>query len=322
MQKKLLLVFGILGFLVLAYVIADALLFDGIKPQLILENGIHAKFYAKEGIKSKTTIVLVGGGTWGDYWSQQFSKKSLVGFSLPYIDVEGMPKLPEELPLEYFERAFEWLIQRPEVNTEKIVVMGASRNAELALVLAATFPNYISGAIAYAPSAVSWSNTVLPYSSDTIKPSWTYNNEKIPYVPMEKIKGNKTDTIALLDYWKVGLRKSDLVEKALIKVERIKGNVLLFSGKEDRVWPSSQMADMIEKRAANLGFVYSLQNIQYDNAGHLISSNPAQEVNPRNGVLYIDGKAFSCPFGGSNAGDFKAKRDAKQKVHAFLENIE
>ncbi|MGB2128222.1 MAG: acyl-CoA thioester hydrolase/BAAT C-terminal domain-containing protein [Flavicella sp.] len=321
MKKKNLAFIGILLLLVVAYFIADKRLYDGIKPQMIRENGFRVNLYVKEGILDTTTIILVGGGAWGDYWAQEFSKKGKVGVSIPYVGETGMPKLVEAFPLDYFEKALQWLSKRQEVNAEKIVVMGASRNAELALLLASKFPNYISGVIAYSPSAVSWSNTVLPYSSDTVKPSWTFKNVAIPYVPMDKIKGSQTDSIVLLDYWNAGLRKTHFVEKAIIKVERIKGDVLLFSGKEDGVWPAAKMADMLEKRAVSYDFSYSLQNIQYDEAGHLISGNPNQQGNSRNGMLYIDRKSYSYVFGGTDVGDYKAKKDAEKKVYEFLENL-
>ena len=91
-----------------------------------------------------------------------------------------LTKLPEEINLEYFENAIKWLQKQPEVDPDKIIVMGASRNAELSLVIASIFPKLVGGVIAYAPSSVSWSNTVLPYNSNDLKPSWKYQGIDIP----------------------------------------------------------------------------------------------------------------------------------------------
>ncbi|WP_215731646.1 hypothetical protein [Bizionia saleffrena] len=49
--------------------------------------------------------------------------------------------------------------------------MGASRNVELALVIASTFPEIVSGVVAYSTRSISWSNTILPYNSNQLKPS-------------------------------------------------------------------------------------------------------------------------------------------------------
>tara|TARA_R110001592_G_scaffold84710_3_gene250332 strand:- start:74 stop:1045 length:972 start_codon:yes stop_codon:yes gene_type:complete len=307
--------------LVIGYFIADSILFSGVKARTINENGFQANYFVKTNTKRSTSIVLIGGGQWGDYWGQQFANRGYSGLSLPYTQREGLPKLPEEINLEYFEKALAWLKKQPEVDPNKIIVMGASRNAELALLLASVFPRSISGVVAYAPSAVSWSNTVLPYNSNELKSSWKYKGLDIPYVPMDKISGNQLNSNNMLEYWNKGLQKADFIGQAAIKVEKINGPILLFSGKDDQVWPSSIMADMIEKRLETNTFEHSFQNIKYENAGHLISSNPDDNTSYRTGTIKISGKDYEYEYGGNDEGNFKAKRDAKLKLMEFLEKI-
>ncbi len=312
---------SIIVFLIVGYFVTDSILFDGVKPRQINTNGIQANYFTKANVKNETTIILLGGGQWGDFWAQEFAKKGYVGLSLPYIGVEGLPKLPEAIDLGYFENAIKWLKEQPEVNPNKIVVMGASKNAELALVLASTLPEHISGVIAYAPSSVSWSNTVLPYNSDELKSSWVYKGEDIPYVPMEKFSGNDTNSIETLDYWNNGLAKIEAVEKASIKVEDINGPILLFSGKDDKVWPSTLMADKIEARLGENNFKHGFQSIKYDNSGHLISSHPDINSDYRKGTMRIKGKDYEFDYGGTKEGDAKAKAEAKIKLMAFIEAL-
>lgn len=320
-MKKYIISIGIIVLLVIGYAIADNILFNGIRPKLINEKGFQANYFAQENIKNKTTVILIGGGQWGDYWAQQFAHKEIVGLSISYVGREGLPKLPEEIELEYFEGAINWLREQPEVDPNKIVVMGASRNAELALIIAATFPESISGVIAYAPSAVSWSNTVLPYNSDELKPSWKYRGLDVPYIPMDKIKENDFNEKGMMEYWKKGLEKTDFVDKASIKVEKINGPILIFSGKEDKVWPSSLMADMIENRLGAFGFKHSFQNVKYELAGHSISSNPDDKSSYRIGRIKIDGKDYEYEFGGNDEGVYKAKQDARIKLMEFLKKV-
>lgn len=320
-NRKFILFIGITVLLVVGYLIADNILFNGIKSKPINENGFQANYYSNENTKSKTAVILIGGGQWGDYWAQEFANKEMVGLSLPYIGKEGLPKLPEEINMEYFENAINWLGKQKEVNKDKIIVMGASRNAELALVIASTFPKSISGVVAYAPSSVSWSNTVLPYNSNELKSSWKYKGIDIPYVPMEKISANESNKIKMVDYWKKGLAKTDYVLQAAIKVEKINGPILLFSGKDDKVWPSSMMSDMIEKRLKDNSFTHSFQNIKYDNAGHYISNNPDDNSSYRTGIININGKDYEYEFGGTDDGDFRAKQDAKTKLMEFTKKL-
>lgn len=320
-KRKYIIPIGIIALLTIGYFIADSILFDGVKPKLINQNGFQARYYVKNDLEDKKAIVLIGGGQWGDYWAQEFANNGMVGLSLPYIGKEGLPKLPEEIDLAYFENAITWLSKQKEVNKDKIVLIGASRNAELALLIASTFPEIVSGVVAYSPSSVSWSNTVLPYNSNELKPSWKYNGIDIPYVPMEKITANESDKIEMIEYWKKGLSKEELVNHATIKTEKINGPILLFSGIDDKVWPSSLMADMIQENLKENNFKYSIQNIKYENAGHLISRRPEENSSSRTAIININGKDYEYEFGGTNEGDFKAKKDAKVKLMEFIEKI-
>jgi uncharacterized protein len=293
----------IIALLIAGYFFIDSILFDGVKPKSINENGFKATFFSKDNIENQTAIVLMGGGDWGDYWGQEFAKANYVGLSLPYYRQEGLPELMEEIPLEYFEKAISWLKEQSVVNPDKIIVMGASRNAELALLIASNFPNIVHGAIAFNPSSVSWSNTVLPFNSDSVKPSWTFKKQPVPYIVMDKIIGTPTSTIETLTYWKNGLSDSVAVSNASIKVENINGPILLLSGADDEVWPSALMSDMIENRIKMNNFHFDFENIKYENAGHLISSNPNNPSSIRQGKMDIGGKSYYFNFGGTETGD-------------------
>lgn len=325
MNKKIKILIGsiaIIALLIVGYLYLDNILFDGVRPKFVNEHGFKATLFAKNDIQNQPTIVLLGGGHWGDYWGQEFAKVDYVGLSLPYYRQEGLPELMEEIPLEYFENALQWLKGQPEVNPNKIIVMGASRNAELALLIASYFPKSVHGVIAFNPSSVSWSNTVLPFNSDSVKPSWTLNTKPIPYIAMDKIKGTSTATIETLPYWKNGLSDSIAVNNASIKVENINGPILLLSGADDEVWPSSLMSDMIETRIKMNHFHFDFENIKYENAGHLISSNPNNPSTMRQGKMDIEGKSYDFNFGGTEIGDMAAQKDAAERVFKFLSKLE
>ncbi|SHJ80442.1 BAAT / Acyl-CoA thioester hydrolase C terminal [Arenibacter nanhaiticus] len=117
------------------------------------------------------------------------------------------------------------------------------------------------------------------------------------------------------------MEKIKLHTYGTIKVEKINGPVLLFSGKDDRVWPSSLMADMIEQRLKENNFKYSFQNIKYEEAGHLISSDPESNSNSRTGIINIDGKDYEYEYGGTNEGDYKAKQDSRSRLMYFIEKL-
>jgi dienelactone hydrolase len=60
--------------------------------------------------------------------------------SLAYFKNPGLPSYLEEIPLEYFEKAFAWLATQPEVISKDIALIGGSKGAEVALLLSGMNP--------------------------------------------------------------------------------------------------------------------------------------------------------------------------------------
>ena len=77
-KRKYIILFGIIALLMLGYYIADSMLFDGVRPKSINENGFQATYFANDGITNKTAIIILGGGQGGDYWAQEFAKKEMM----------------------------------------------------------------------------------------------------------------------------------------------------------------------------------------------------------------------------------------------------
>jgi dienelactone hydrolase len=67
------------------------------------------------------------------------------------------------------------------------------------------------------------------------------------------------------------LSYSHAVERAEVPVERINGPILLVSGLEDRVWPSSTMADLVIKRLKEHGVQRTSEHLSFADAGHIIN---------------------------------------------------
>jgi pimeloyl-ACP methyl ester carboxylesterase len=179
----------------------------------------------------------------------------------------------------------------------------------------------VHGVIAFSPSAVSWSNTVHPFHSGETKPTFTFQNNPVPFIAMPPLTAGTSDTIATLPYWYSGLDDSAAVANAFIPIQQITGPVLLLSGEEDAVWPSAMMGNMLMERLAANDFKYAYQHVVYPNAGHLISGNPNYTPESQFGSMPLDGNAYVYGFGGSPAGDKAAQVDAANQVFRFLEAL-
>jgi dienelactone hydrolase len=95
--------------------------------------------------------VLILGGSGGgtpSYLAAVLASHGYPSLALAYFGEPGLPANLEDVPLEYFAAALRWLAGQPGVDALRLVVVGASRGGEAALLLAAKFPTLVSGVVA------------------------------------------------------------------------------------------------------------------------------------------------------------------------------
>ena len=61
------------------------------------------------------------------------------------------------------------------------------------------------------------------------------------------------------------------VTRAEIPVERLGGPLLMFSAKDDQIWPSDVFAARVVERLESRGFRHPVEHYTYDDAGHFIT---------------------------------------------------
>src|SRR5690606_7149622 len=110
--------------------------------------------------------------------------------------------------------------QHPKIDESKIILMGGSKGAELALNLASRYADF-NGVIAMSTSNVSF--PAITWSANTS--SWTYRDQEIPYVPASlktispALKGDLYAAHSMM------LEDKEAVKKAEIEVENINGPI-------------------------------------------------------------------------------------------------
>ena len=259
---------------------------------------IDAKYHPPSGEPANVAIMFLGGSDGGfpRYDVEVYTTKGYPCYLLAYFGTENTPHHLEMIPLEYFEAAIERFRSYPEVGDKKIVLFGGSKGGELALLLASRY-RQIEGVIARVPSSVVFQGIGGPSSS------WSYKGRPVPFVPYyEPFDDSTVVNNQWIEMYKLSLTQTEAVERAIIEVENINGPVLIITGKEDRMWPSSQMGDMIIERLKENNFPHWYQHIAYDNAGHSLNEK---------GI-----------FGGTEEGNKKARIDSEQRISAFLEHYE
>jgi dienelactone hydrolase len=72
-----------------------------------------------------------------------------------------------------------------------------------------------------------------------------------------------------LPLYEESLKDNKAVKNAVIKVENIKGPILLVSSDEDKVWPSKKMCDNIKERLNQNNFSFKIEHVNYSQVGHM-----------------------------------------------------
>jgi dienelactone hydrolase len=233
-----------------------------------------------------------------------------VTFALAYFRAEGLPQQLVNIPLEYLKKGLDWLAARDTVDAQRLAVVGGSKGAELALLLAAHHPE-VRAVVARAPSHVVWFGIGGTYRD----PSWTLQGKPVPYVlpsPTLFPKVFSKRPLRLVDLYGPALDDEKSVKASRIPVEKINGAVLLLSGTDDAMWPASRMADQMVTQLRDQGHRFPVVHLKYDGAGHSIPNAyvPTRATIEASGML----------LGGTAQANAKALADARPKVLQFLKD--
>ncbi len=234
------------------------------------ERGLVGTLFLPPDAGPHPGVIVLGGSSGGirEPLAALLASHGCAALALAYFGAEGLPPQLADIPLEYFETAFDWMAARPDVRGERCALLGTSRGAELALVLGATFPR-VGAVIAYAPSGVLWG------AVGASGPAWTYRCEPLSVAPdrvppeLDAVMSAR-EPISAAEWYLYNLEDEAALQPATIAVERIAGAVLLISGEDDQMWPSTLMTERIMRRLAEHRFAWPYRHLRFPNAGHLI----------------------------------------------------
>jgi dienelactone hydrolase len=242
--------------------------------------------------------VLVLGGSEGGMPSNKaiwLASHGYAALALAYFHTQGLPAQLKDIPLEYFGEAIGWMMGHPEIDSEHMAVLGGSRGGELALQLGSMYPQ-LHAVVTYVPANV----RVAACCDRSSAAAWTWKGQPLAYA----------------DPARNGLLNQLGNTVAAIAVEKTHGPILLISGEDDGVWPSSFMTQSVMDRLKQAHFAYAYQRLNYPHAGHR-AGNPFIIPTWSSGVKQpISGEQLD--YGGTPAGDAASTLDAIPKVLDFL----
>lgn len=281
----------------------------------VVEGDLFANYYpaaapAGAPARRRPAILLLGGSEGGLFRDVKAMALGLQaeGFNvlqLGYFNLPGKPSRLEWVPLEQFRHGLDWLKARPEVDPAALGLVGGSKGAEAALLVAVRRPD-VKAVVLGMPSSVAWDGlSARSYLFGGVS-SWSEGGKPLPSLAYGKAGA---DAKAMLPRFDNALATLARHPDAAIPVERYAGRLLLICGEKDSLWPSCPMARALAARAVAAGRP-APQLLAYPEAGHGVLGMPLPANDPA--------LAKWTRLGGTAEGNAAARADNWPKLVAFL----
>lgn len=285
----------------------------------VTDDGLVATLDLPPTAGPHPAVIVISGSGGGivssAVWGAPLASQGYAVLALAFFAMDGLPRDLVEIPLEYFDRAIGWLRAQPMIDPERIALIGHSRGGEGALVIAATYPQ-IRAVVANVPSDVVWQGI---HPEPVKRSAWSLGGAGLPFMTLERPQPGAP----WVDAFEESLKDHAAQDAATIPVERINGPVLFITGTDDRIWPSSLMADRAMDRLRAHRFAFAFEHAKYVDGGHAILTPPYR-------VGLIDDPWADAPYhrpgwlneplqlGGTPDGNRLARMDAWPRMTAFL----
>jgi dienelactone hydrolase len=216
-------------------------------------------------------LVILGGseggmGMTGDRRAAVRQAYLDAGFALLVVGYFGLPGIPsglDRIELSGVLDVIENTRSNPAVDAEKLSVLGVSKGAELALLLASRSAQ-ISTVVAVVGSEVVFGSPEW-YSTSS---SWSWQGQAIPFV---RFSWRSALPLVQGDFrrgYEIAMQNQQAYQRALIPVQQMQADVLFVSGTADELWPSSEMSDRMMHRLQQHQYRYRYQHLKIPGGGH------------------------------------------------------
>lgn len=225
-------------------------------------KNLVANLYLPAAPQAVPVVIAFGGSegglSTGDSSGEMLAPHCIAVLGLAYFKEAGLSPTLDQIPLEYFIDAIDYVAKTKGIDPARIGMVSGSRGSEAAL-LVASMDARIKSVVVATPSEVAW------LGMTTAKSAWIFHGSDVPALALN---GRKFDSAL------------DSVEdwgKLRIPVERINGPVFLISAENDQVWPSTRMSEDIVRHLALRHFKFNVRHDSYA-TGHGFSKELAPRI--------------------------------------------
>jgi dienelactone hydrolase len=226
---------------------------DDITERAFEADGLLGTLYLPAGDGPHPSVLELhgAGGRNSDTVAKLLATHGFATLAVEYFGTaQALPDELERIQLSRFDAAVAWLRDLPDVDGDRIGLVGSSRGAELALLLGAHY-DWVGAVVSYAGS--------IPWDTPSDVPAWIHEGGPVPHIAADGAPATTT-----LD--------EKPLESAVPPVERTNGPVLLLSGGDDRVWRARRLSERIVDRLDANAFPHEYDHLTYDDVGHLIGT--------------------------------------------------
>jgi len=243
----------------------------------VKNDGFYGELFEPEYNQYPNKALILCTGSDGDFsmvraLSNGLSDYGITVLGLGYFKVKDTPKSLNRIPLEYMEKAGQYLKSK---GFKKIGIWGFSAGSVYALLSGVQFPDLFSLIIASSPGNYVFQNL------DTLgiikRSTFSYKGKDIPY---ERLPSH-VDILRLVYLMIRDLEPNYLEvyepavttasEDHLIHVEKMKARLIMFSGKLDHCWGSYKAGEAIMQRLNEKNYSYPHEHIVCEYGGHVMA---------------------------------------------------
>lgn len=272
------------------------------------DGRVFGNYFASPMPGRRPAILLLGGSEGGlgrDILAEAvlLQRAGFAVLHLSYFNVPGRTSKLDHVPIETFVDGLDWLKGQPGVDPSAIGIVGYSKGAEAALLVATRTPG-VRAVVAGMPSSVVWDALSIRGFVFGAS-SWTAAGRAVPSLSYGSGEGKRE----LLPRFVNALNTLDAHRNTIIPAERYAGPLLLVCGKRDTLWPSCPMARQIAARMTAAGRP-APQLLAYSKAGHGVMGAP----------MPAEARALRkwTVLGGTAQANAAARADGWPKIVAFL----
>lgn len=221
--------------------------------------------------------------------------------------IPGVPDTFVNLPVELLQKARDALASRPEVDPNRIALVGGSKGAELALVSATRLP-WVKAVVACVPSDVVWAGFGRAAAPGEELSSWSWQGRPLPSIAYDRYEDvfSGKATAAEVHRRSRAQAPAALLAASRIPAERIRAPVLLLGSGKDEVWQSAAMSSTVAATLRRARGSRSVDLALFPEAGHGICGT---------------GTGLARALGDDQAATVSAAGTAFRRTLAFLQRV-